>query len=147
MIAVVILLTSFSENVAVAEASYQMLESFIILQSGKGLTCFNKDNSDHYSGEKSTMKLSGVSVFENTRKNLSQILYSNLKVYTKNQRTTAAACKVITKLLPALPLKRCSSHLPIKLGNCILVSRVSLPPSEGTSRIDPWERVWEMVSS
>ena len=44
----------------VAETCYQMLE---VLRPVEGLTCFNKDNSGYFSSEKSTMKLSGVSIF------------------------------------------------------------------------------------
>ena len=54
---------SFSESVVVAGTSYQMLELFSILQSGEGSTSFNNDNSANVSGEKSTMKNSGVSIF------------------------------------------------------------------------------------
>ena len=58
----------------VAETCYQMLE---VLRPGEGLTSFNKDNSGNYSGEKSTMKLSGVSIFrEYAKRTLSQISYS-----------------------------------------------------------------------
>ena len=39
------------------------VSSFIILQSGEALTSFNNDNSANLSGEKSTMKNSGVSIF------------------------------------------------------------------------------------
>ena len=55
---------SFSENVAVAETSYQNnVRSFIILRSGEGLTSSNEDNSVNFSCEKRTMKHSGVSIF------------------------------------------------------------------------------------
>ena len=44
---------SFSENVAVAETSYQNnVTSFIILRSGEGLISSNKDNSTNFSGKK-----------------------------------------------------------------------------------------------
>ena len=46
------------------------VRSFIILQSGEGLTSFNKDNSANFSGEKKrSMKLSGCLFLEpgNTR--------------------------------------------------------------------------------
>ena len=43
---------SFSENVAVAETSYQNIRSFIILQSEEGLISSNKGNSANFSGEK-----------------------------------------------------------------------------------------------
>ena len=50
------------------------VRGFIIMQSGEGLTSFDKDSSAHFSSEKKkkkcTMKLSGVSIFENTRKQL-----------------------------------------------------------------------------
>ena len=55
--------TSFSEEVVVAGTSYQMLESFSILLSGEGLTSCSIDNPANFFGEKSTMKLSGVSIF------------------------------------------------------------------------------------
>ena len=54
--------TSFSRNVVVAETSSQR---FITLRPGK---FFNKNNRAIFSGEKSTMTLSGVYVFEITRK-------------------------------------------------------------------------------
>ena len=48
------------------------VRGFIIMQSGEGLTSFDKDSRAHFSSEKKkcTMKLSGVSIFENTRKQL-----------------------------------------------------------------------------
>ena len=49
------------------------VRGFIIMQSGGGLTSFDKDSSAYFSSEKKkrcTMKLSGVSIFENTRKQL-----------------------------------------------------------------------------
>ena len=55
----------FSENVEVMETSYQ-----IILRSGQGLTSSNKENSANFSGEKSTMKLSGVCIFGQYAKKL-----------------------------------------------------------------------------
>ena len=39
------------------------VRSFIILRLGEGLIFFNKDNSANLFGEKSTMKLSRVSIF------------------------------------------------------------------------------------
>ena len=59
----------------VVETCYQMLE---VLRPVEGLTSsFNTDNSGNYSGEKSTMKLSGVSIFrEYVKRTLSQISYS-----------------------------------------------------------------------
>ena len=73
--------TSFSESVVVAGTSYQIsvsnVRSFSILQSGEGSTSFNNDNSANFSGEKSTMKISGVSIFLTIReKTLNQISYS-----------------------------------------------------------------------
>ena len=50
--------TSFSENVDVREKSYvnyQVLGKFILLRPGEG--------PNNFSGEKSTIKLSGVSIF------------------------------------------------------------------------------------
>ena len=47
--------TSFSENVVVAETSYQMfmnVRRFIILRSGEGVTSFTKGNSANFSSEK-----------------------------------------------------------------------------------------------
>ena len=58
---------SFSRNVVVAETSSQR---FITSRPGKGSTSFNKNNRAIFSGEKSTMTLSGVYVFEITRKKL-----------------------------------------------------------------------------
>ena len=44
---------SFSENVAVAETSYQNnVRSFILLRSGEGLISSNKGNSANFSGKK-----------------------------------------------------------------------------------------------
>ena len=58
----------------VAETCCQMLE---VLRPVAGLTSFNKDNSGNFSGEKSTVKLSGGSIFrEYAEKTLSQISYS-----------------------------------------------------------------------
>ena len=37
--------------------------SFIILRSGEGLTPYNKNNRANFSGEKTEIKLSGVSIF------------------------------------------------------------------------------------
>ena len=59
--------TSFSRNVVVAETSSQR---FITSRTRKGSTSFNKNNRAIFSGEKSTMTLSGVYVFEITRKQL-----------------------------------------------------------------------------
>ena len=52
---------SFGENVDVREKSYvnyQVLGKFILLRPGEG-----SNNCANYSGEKSTIKLSGVSIF------------------------------------------------------------------------------------
>ena len=69
--------TSFSESVVEAGTTYQLLRSFSILQSGEGSTSFNNDNSANFSGEKSTMKISGVSTFLTIpEKTLNQISYS-----------------------------------------------------------------------
>ena len=62
VVAVVIPLRVLASAV-VARTRNQMLESFIILPSGEALTSFNNDNSAILSGEKSTMKNSGVSIF------------------------------------------------------------------------------------
>ena len=53
--------TSFSENVDVTEKSYvnyQVLGKFILLRPGEG-----SNNCANFSGEKSTIKFSGVSIF------------------------------------------------------------------------------------
>ena len=42
----------------------------IILLSGEGLTSSDKENSANFSGEKSTVKLSGVSIFLKIREKL-----------------------------------------------------------------------------
>ena len=55
-------------NVVVAGNMLTNVRNFIILQSGEGLTSFNKDNSANFSG---TMKLSEVSIFREYTKNLS----------------------------------------------------------------------------
>ena len=58
MIAVLILLRVFAKN------KLSSFRSCIILQSGEGLTSFNKNNRANFSGEKkSRMKLSGVYIF------------------------------------------------------------------------------------
>ena len=58
----------------VAETCYQMLD---VLRPVEGLTSCNKDNNGNFCGEKSTMKLSGVSIFrEYAKRTLSQISYS-----------------------------------------------------------------------
>ena len=44
--------TSFSENVEVAETSYQMLEVLSSCESGEGVTSFTKGNSANFSSEK-----------------------------------------------------------------------------------------------
>jgi len=49
------------------------VRSFIILLSGEGLPSFTINNRNNLFDEKSKMKLSGVSFFENTRKTLSQV--------------------------------------------------------------------------
>ena len=54
--------TSLSECLS-GENKKSNVRSFIILQSGEALTSFNNDNSANLSGEKSTMKNSGVSIF------------------------------------------------------------------------------------
>ena len=60
--------TSFSENVVVVKKGYQILDivSFS-LAIGRGLnevwTSFNGNKRANFGGEKSTMKLSGVSIF------------------------------------------------------------------------------------
>ena len=59
-------------NVVVAGNMLTNVRSFIILQSGEGLTSFKKDNGANFSGEKTTsMKLSGCLFLEpeNTRTN------------------------------------------------------------------------------
>jgi len=62
------------------ETNYQMLKVLLFLRSGEGLTSSNKDNSANFSGEKSTMKHSGVSTFLQYAKNFkSNLASSNLK--------------------------------------------------------------------
>ena len=46
-----------------AKTSYRKVRSFIILRSGEGLTSYNKKNRANFSGEKTEMKLFGVSIF------------------------------------------------------------------------------------
>ena len=56
--AVLILLRVFAKN------KLSSFRSCIILQSGEGLTSFNKNNRANFSGEKkSRMKFSGVYIF------------------------------------------------------------------------------------
>ena len=52
MVAVVILLTSFCENVASGGNKLSNVRSFIILPSGEVLISINKDNSCNFSGAK-----------------------------------------------------------------------------------------------
>ena len=54
--------TSFRENVAVAQRSYQMLEvlSFCLWEGLNVYTSFNKNNHANFSGTKSKTKLSGI---------------------------------------------------------------------------------------
>ena len=52
MVAVVILLTSFCENVASGGNKLSNVISFIILPSGEVLISINKDNSSNFSGAK-----------------------------------------------------------------------------------------------
>ena len=70
--------TSFSEIVVVTETSYQMLDVLAFCNRDRVLTSFNNDNSVYFSGEKSTMKSSGVSNYFLTirEKTLNQISYS-----------------------------------------------------------------------
>ena len=52
-------------NVVVAGNMLTVVRNFIILQSGEGLTSFNKDNRANFSGEKKiSMKLSGCLFLE-----------------------------------------------------------------------------------
>ena len=44
--------TSFSENVEVAETSYQIVRSFITLRSGEDVTSFTRVDSANFSSEK-----------------------------------------------------------------------------------------------
>ena len=73
-IAVIILLTtSFNETVVVTEIIIlSMVRSCIIFQSGESLTFFNKNNrANFFCGKKKTvMKLFGVYIVENMRKNI-----------------------------------------------------------------------------
>ena len=61
------------------------------MQSGEGLTSFDKHSSAYFSSEtkKCAMKLSGVSIFENTRK---QLNLSQISVDAATQRRMKHAC-------------------------------------------------------
>ena len=63
--------TSFSENdqreCRSGGNKLSNVRSFIILRSGEGLTSFSINNRTDFFGEKSKMKLSGVSFFLRTR--------------------------------------------------------------------------------
>ena len=76
MIAVVILLRLFSQNVVVIETSYRMLEVFSFHHhQNEGLTSFHKNNRVNFSGKKGELKLSEVSIFQEcAKKTLSQNL-------------------------------------------------------------------------
>ena len=61
--------TSFSENVDGSGGNKLSNErSFTTLLSGESLTFMSINNRTNFIGEKSKMKLSGLSFFENTRK-------------------------------------------------------------------------------
>ena len=75
MVAVVILLHEFQRECRGGGNKLSNVRSFCILQSGKVLASFKTDNIANFSGEKkSTVKSSGVSIFDNTRKNFKSIL-------------------------------------------------------------------------
>ena len=64
---------SFSDNVVVEGIIYQMSQvlSFSSRERAYNATSFNKNDRANFSGDKkSTMMLSGVSIFDNTRKKL-----------------------------------------------------------------------------
>jgi len=63
--------TGFGDNVVVAETRYQMSQvlSFSNRERAYNVTSFNKNDRGNFSGdEKSTMMLSRVFIFEDTRK-------------------------------------------------------------------------------
>ena len=69
--------TCFSENVIVAETSYQNVRSFLFgLRSRLQRTSFKKSNDAYFTGEKNftTLKLSRVSSFENTRQKKIEVI-------------------------------------------------------------------------
>ena len=79
MVAVVSLLTSFCENVVVAETS------FIFLPSGEVLISINKDNSSNFSAaKKCNEEFRGVYFLRIREKTLIQISSSNLKLSNLN---------------------------------------------------------------
>ena len=68
--------TSFSENVVVAETSYQNVRSFIVLQTVEGLTS-NKGKSANVSCEnKYSEAFQGVHFLKIREKTVNQISYS-----------------------------------------------------------------------
>ena len=61
----------FSENVVVAKTSYHMLEIWLYSDRVReGFTSFNGTERTNFCGEKSIMKLSGVSILENRQEKL-----------------------------------------------------------------------------
>ena len=70
---------SFSENVVLAETSYQMFDCLILLRSGESLFSSNKDNSANFSGKKWKVQWSipgGLFCSNIREKTFNQILYS-----------------------------------------------------------------------
>ena len=64
--------TSFSENVVLADTSYEVLYRLNYFAAERySLTSFNKDNSANFFGEKDVQgSYPGCLLFENTRENL-----------------------------------------------------------------------------
>ena len=85
MVAVVILLTRFCENVASGGNKLSNVISFIILPSGEVLISINKDNSSNVSGAKKCNEaFRGVNFLEYTKKTVIQISSWNLKLSNLN---------------------------------------------------------------
>ena len=79
MVAIIILLQVCGGN----KLSKFNVRSFVIYQLGYGLTSFNKDSSANFSGEKSTIKISKVSILRVYVKKLSHGSYNFRQTHFK----------------------------------------------------------------
>ena len=79
MVAIIILLQVCGGN----KLSKFNVRSFVIYQLGYGFTSFNKDSSANFSGEKSTIKISKVSILRVYMKKLSHGSYNFRQTHFK----------------------------------------------------------------
>ena len=96
MIDVVLLLQVLGECRNVG-SKLSTFSSFLILYSGESLTSFHKNKRANFSGERSTMKLSGVSIFCKIRESWSS-LSSHLQVYIHYKADTTVTVMSIHNL-------------------------------------------------